>query len=668
MNMMRFQRYWCCFLCLIVFAVLTSCDDEKKSGKTDGTLQLNAVRVGTYNLNLTDFSQNTSAPVDKPIIVAFSGILDQMSAEQSIVLTEISGGTEIPLTLSWLDNNKTVSAQPGEVLKPNSAYKIEITDDLNGKNDETFPGYAVEFTTIPSLLTITSITAEEKEILTTQRPMNLPLTDLRFTATFSHGLNPESVADAVFISGPSSISVSLSLENENKTLVIVPNQAMKELSKYQLVFTDNLRGSNGEILQQYAKNFYTTYSSTPDFPLVTDEALLTLVQEQTFKYFWDLSQPASGMARERNTSGDLITSGGSGFGLMALIVGMERSFITRSQGLQRLDKILNFLENADRFHGAWSHWINGNTGDVIPFSDNDNGGDLVETAFLIQGLLTFRQYLNDLDATEHTLINRINMLWQSVEWNWYTKGGEDVLYWHWSPDKEWIMNHKISGNNETMITYILAASSPTHAINASAYYQGYARNGAIVNGNSYYDITLPLGESYGGPLFFTHYSYLGLDPRNLEDKYANYWDQNVNHSRINHAHCVVNPKGFVGYSSESWGLTASDDHIGYSAHSPTNDIGVISPTAALSSFPYTPIESMKALKFFYYTLGDRLWGDYGFYDAYNLTEGWTANSYLAIDQGPIIVMIENYRTGLLWDLFMSAPEIQAGLSKLDFDY
>jgi hypothetical protein len=353
---------------------------------------------------------------------------------------------------------------------------------------------------------------------------------------------------------------------------------------------------------------------------------------------------------------------------MALIVGIERSFITRNDGLQRLDKILNFLESADRFHGAWSHWINGNTGDVIPFSDNDNGGDLVETAFLVQGLLTFRQYLNAGDATEQALINRINVLWQGVEWDWYTKGGEDVLYWHWSPEKEWIMNHKISGNNETMITYILAASSPTHTINATAYHKGYARNGAIVNGNSYYDITLPLGDSYGGPLFFTHYSFVGLDPRNLEDDYANYWTQNVNHTRINYAYSVANPKQFVGYSDESWGLTASDNHIGYSAHSPTNDIGVISPTAALSSFPYTPVESMKAIKFFYYTLGDRLWGDYGFYDAFNLTEGWTANSYLAIDQGPIIVMIENYRTGLLWDLFMSAPEIQAGLTKLDFEY
>jgi hypothetical protein len=158
-----------------------------------------------------------------------------------------------------------------------------------------------------------------------------------------------------------------------------------------------------------------------------------------------------------------------------------------------------------------------------------------------------------------------------------------------------------------------------------------------------------------------------LDPTNLDDTYADYWEQNVSHSEINYNYCVSNSKDFVGYSEDCWGLTASDNHTGYSAHSPTNDLGVITPTAALSSFPYTPDQSMKVLKFFYYTLGDRLWGEYGFYDAFNITEGWTADSYLAIDQGPIIIMIENYRTELLWDLFMSAPEVQQGLVVLGID-
>ena len=372
------------------------------------------------------------------------------------------------------------------------------------------------------------------------------------------------------------------------------------------------------------------------------------------------------MARERNSSGDIVTSGGSGFGIMALIVGIERGFISRDEGRERMEKILTFLESADRFRGAWPHWMHGTTGDVIPFSTNDNGGDLVETSFLIQGLLTFRQYMDESVAAEQSVIDRINALWQTVEWDWYTRDGQKVLYWHWSPDKQWTMNHAIRGYNEALITYFLAAASPTHAVDASVYHEGWAANGGIRNNKSYFNITLPVGYDYGGPLFFAHYSFLGLDPRNLQDTYANYWTQNVNHSRINHAYAVANPKRFVGYSDENWGLTASDNHEGYSAHSPTNDLGVITPTAALSSFPYTPEESMKALKFFYYTLGDRLWGPYGFYDAFNITEGWTADSYLAIDQGPIIIMIENYRTGLLWDLFMSAPEVQTGMDNLGF--
>ena len=312
--------------------------------------------------------------------------------------------------------------------------------------------------------------------------------------------------------------------------------------------------------------------------------------------------------------------------------------------------------------------MNGNTGKAIPFSTKDNGGDLVETAFLIQGLLTVRQYLDADNISESNLIFRINQLWESVEWDWYTKGGQNVLYWHWSPQYNWDMNLQIRGHNETQIIYVLAASSPTHDINKLTYDNGYAQNGNIKNGSTYYGYELPIGYGRGGPLFFTHYSYLGLDPRNLVDQYADYWQQNRNHTLINRAYCIDNPKNFIGYSEDCWGLTASDNHEGYSAHSPSNDKGVITPTAAISSIPYTPEESMKVIRFLYYQMGDKLWGDHGFYDAFNPTVNWVADSYLAIDQGPIICMIENHRSGLLWDLFMSSPEIQEGLEKLGFTY
>lgn len=471
----------------------------------------------------------------------------------------------------------------------------------------------------------------------------------------------------IYFSGDVYNNYSYHFSNNFKTLVITPNINLNSLIKYRFTI---LEGKNlgGNIINGYTAKFLTMLDSTDKFPQLPDNDLLTLIQQRTFNYFWDYAHPVSGLARERNTSGDVVTIGGSGFGIMAIIIGIERGFISRSEGINRFSTILNFLKNADRFHGAWGHWYNGSTGKLIPFSTNDNGGDLVETAFLVQGLITLRQYLNANDETEKNLINQINDLINGVEWSWYTKGGENVLYWHWSPTVGWAINMQITGYNEALIVYVLAASSTTYPIAAQVYHSGWAINGAIVNGKSFYGIQLPVGFDYGGPLFFAHYSFLGLDPRNLQDNYANYWTQNVNHTLINRKHCILNYRKFPLYSDDCWGLTASDDNTGYGVHEPSRDIGVISPTAALSSMPYTPEESMKVARFLYYKLGDRTWGEYGFYDAFNASAGWWANSYLAIDQGPIIVMIENYRTGLCWNLFMSAPEIKTGLTKLGFNY
>lgn len=488
--------------------------------------------------------------------------------------------------------------------------------------------------------------------------------------SFSEPLDRNSAESSITLTySGNAIPCDFSFSNGDSVVMLTPHDNLTNLKTYYLNIPQTLTSVEKLTLENSALiKLVTTYDPAPKFETITDEELINLIQKKTFNYFYDFAQPSSGMARERNTSGDLVTSGGSGFGLMALVVGIERNFISRQDGLIRLDKILDFLETADRFHGAYSHWINGNTGHVIAFSANDNGGDLVETSYLVQGLIAFRQYLNVNDANENSLIERINTIWHAVEWDWYTKGGSKVLYWHWSPDKQWIMNTPVRGYNEALITYVMAASSPTHTIDADVYHQGFARNGDIKNGDAFYGYTLPLGEDYGGPLFFAHYSFLGINPTNLKDTYANYWEQNVNHTLINYSYAVDNPKGFAGYSQDCWGLTASDNSKGYSAHSPTNDLGVITPTAALSSLPYTPEESMRAMRFFYYTLGDKLWGEYGFRDAFNLTEPWFADSYLAIDQGPIVVMIENYRSGLIWDLFMSAPEVQAGLTKLGFNY
>lgn len=417
-----------------------------------------------------------------------------------------------------------------------------------------------------------------------------------------------------------------------------------------------------------------------DSLVLSDDSVLTLVQYQTFNYFWKNAEPVSGLAKERThmdniypqNDQNVVTSGGSGFGLMALVVGMERGFITRIQGKERLEKILDFLESADRFHGVYPHWWYGDTGKVKPFSQKDDGGDLVETAFLIQGLLTVRQYLDKGDVREKALVERINSVWEAVEWSWHTKGGEDVLYWHWSPKYGWDMDFDVRGYNECLIMYVLAAASPTYGIESDVYHKGWARDGIIANDTTYYGLKTVLNhyetnDSPVGPLFWAHYSYLGLNPKGLTDTYGDYWMLNANHARIHHRHCVENPNDYEGYSEKCWGLTSSYSMKGYAGHRPDNDLGVISPTAALSSFPYTPEESMKMLRFLY-TEADSLVGEYGPYDAFSFEHDWYLPRYLAIDQGPIPVMIENYRTGLIWDLFMSAPEIQHGLKKLGFSY
>tara|TARA_R110002050_G_scaffold59259_2_gene132557 strand:+ start:1732 stop:3123 length:1392 start_codon:yes stop_codon:yes gene_type:complete len=435
-----------------------------------------------------------------------------------------------------------------------------------------------------------------------------------------------------------------------------------------------VEGCNGRKTENKEKKSKTIVESQP----ITDDELMDKVQRQTFDYFWDGAEPNSGLARERihldniypSHDQDIITIGGSGFGLMAILVGVERGFITREQALERYEKVIPFLEKADRFHGAWPHWLQP-SGQTAPFSKKDDGGDLVETSFLIQGLLTVKGYFNSDNDREQQLRDRIQKLWEGVEFDWYTKG-EDVLYWHWSPNYNWEMNFPVGGYNEALIMYILGAASPTHPIKKEVYEKGWALNGEITKDTTYYGLKTVLNhyehdKSPVGPLFWAHYSYLGLNPNGLSDQYADYWKLNQNHARIHYKHAVANPNNFKGYGKNCWGLTSSYSMDGYSGHRPDHDLGVISPTAALSSMPYTPKESLDFLRYMY-TEQDSLIGKYGPYDAFSLENNWSLPRYLAIDQGPIPVMIENYRTGMLWDLFMRNTDLQNGLNKLGFTH
>ena len=402
-----------------------------------------------------------------------------------------------------------------------------------------------------------------------------------------------------------------------------------------------------------------------------DDDLVEAVQRQTFRYFWDGADAASGLALDRrslrgDTDGDKVAIGGSGFGAMAILVAVERGWITRDAAFGRLRRMLDALLRTTRYHGAFPHFIDGASGATIPMTATDDAGDLVETSLLLMGLMCVRQYFAEDTPEAGRLRADIDRLWQGVEWDWFTRGGEDALYWHWSPNHGWAMNHRIRGWNECLVTYLLAVAAPRHAVDARVYQQGYAAGEGFANGRSYHGIELPLGMPYGGPLFFTQYSFCGLDPRGLKDRHADYWDLNCRHVRINRAHCIANPGGHAGYGADCWGLTASDDPDGYLAHAPDTDNGTISPTAALASLPYAPAEVLRVLRHLLRAHGRRLWQDYGFIDAFCEGRGWFAETFLAIDQGPIVVMMENHRSGLLWKLFMSAPEVQAGLRAMGF--
>jgi len=635
-------------------------DDNSEPNNNNGIVQLSTIKIAGISFDLQ--GNNENIPVDSAILINFNTVLNQQSIVSAVSISKNGGA--VAAVKELINNDKTVKLIPDNPLDHLADYTINISNSLKGANGESFPGLSVSFTTIKGELKLTQVTINGTP-MGNDIMYNVDFQNLNIEFQFSDEIDPNNYTSYFYVSG--SFQKQYTISADHKQVSITNSDNLIHYNKYHIAVSSSLTAANGFEFAGYSNDFFTQLDSTYKFPAISDDELLTMVQEQTFRYFYDLAEPNSGMSRERNTSGDIVTSGGSGFGVMSLIVGMERNFITRPEGMDRLNKILNFLETCDRYHGAWPHWLYGSTGAVRPFGTNDDGADLVETSYMIQGLYTMRQYLDPGSPDEQAMINRINTLIDGVEWEFFTRG-QNVLYWHWSPNVGWAMNMQIRGYNETLITYIMAAASTTYGIEPAVYHEGYAKNGGIQNGNTYYGYTLPLGYGMGGPLFFVHYSFLGLDPRNLQDQYANYWEQNVNQSLINQAYCADNPKNWVGYSDACWGLTASDNPWGYNAHSPGNDLGVITPTAAVSSLPYTPEQSMAAIHHFYYLLGDRLWGEYGFYDAFDVTEGWWANSYLAIDQGPIICMIENYRTGLLWDLFMSCPEVQNGLTNLGFSY
>lgn len=646
------------FLCVLTLA----CKPDPKTQGDPDLFQLLTVRLDGAALSTT--VPRSDASITPELTFEFTSAVDTVLAKSAITLSGTVSRVVIPLRFMFESGNRIIRAVPVAPLDYLTGYTLGIAETLKGAQKQPFPGLSYAFTTLNGTMSLVSATLQTSSILGPVTVRNVPYQNATFTLRFSEELSPSTFATHFTVSP--AVALEKTLSTDQKTVTIRIDQSLSSYTRYTFSVANTLTSQSGMAFAGLTRTFISGLNPEPKFPILSDEELMDKVQSQTFKYFWDFGHPVSGLARERNSSGETVTIGGSGFGVMGIVVGMHRGFITRSEGVQRLDRIVTFLGNADRFHGVWPHWMNGSTGSRIAFSQYDNGGDLVETSFMAQGLMTARQYLNVSNPAENAVITKINSLLTTIEWSWHRRDGQNTLYWHWSPEHGWRMNMQVKGYNEALITYVMAATSSTHGIPKIVYDNGWASNGAIRNGNSYYGIQLPVGFAYGGPLFFAHYSFLGLDPRRLSDQYAHYWTQNRNHSLIHFEHGIRNPNGHVGYSADSWGLTASDEPGGYGVHEPTRDNGTISPTAALSSIPYTPEESMRAMRHFYHILGDKLWGPYGFYDAFRPNDGWWANSTLAIDQGPILIMIENHRSGLLWDLFMSAPEVRNGLNTLGF--
>lgn len=643
--------------------IANSCNQEDNPVDT-GVIQLSKAEMGGNVLSVDN--QVTNIPVNGNCVIKFSSALDTLSAKSSVSIVTQTGQSPVPVKYIFSDDLTQIELDPLSDLEFTTTYNLIITNGLKGAKKQTFSGVTYTFITENGKLKITQITLNGLPFNTNQTPENINFENISIAVTFSDAI-PDQNLGQYFSLIPYAQSIA-SLSADQKTVTVINQNKLDYYARYTFYISNQLTSIDGLTFSGFSNQFMTGLNPSYKFPLISDEELLDKVQLHTFRYFYDYGHPVSGLTRERKGSGETVTIGGSGFGLMALLVGIERNFITRTEGIERLNKIVDFLTTADRFHGAWPHWMNGSTGKTIPFGTKDDGADLVETSFMAAGLLTVRQYLDENVAFEADLKLKINALLNTIEWNWFTRGGQNVLYWHWSPNYDWQMNMQVRGYNEALITYFMAATSVDFPIEASVYTNGWANNGSIINGKSFYGIPLPLGYDYGGPLFFAHYSFLGLNPTNLSDNYGNYWMQNMNHSLINRQHCIVNPFNHIGYSEDCWGLTASDDPAGYKVHEPVSgrDNGTITPTAALSSMPFTPDGSLTAMRHFYFILGDKLWGEYGFYDAFNPGQGWWANSYLAIDQGPIIVMIENYRSGLCWNLFMSAPETQQAMTKLGF--
>lgn len=401
----------------------------------------------------------------------------------------------------------------------------------------------------------------------------------------------------------------------------------------------------------------------------SDDEFLDYVQQTSFDYFWYLANPTNGMVADRSTPTSPCSIAAVGFGLTCIGIGIDHGWISRTQGVARVLTTLNTFLNGPQgtnasgtigYKGWFYHFLDMNTALRSPASELSS----IDTALLLAGILHAKQYFDGTNTDEISIRTKADAIFNRVDWNWMAQG-TNVISMGWFPSGSFIANNWI-GYNEGMILYILGLGAATNPLPASAWSRwtsGYAW--ATNYGQAF--VTFP-------PLFGHQYSHCWIDFRHNADAYMNsknstYFQNSRRATLAQRSYCIANPLNRVGYSSNVWGLTACDGPSGYGTHGAPpaeNDDGTIAPTAAGGSMAFAPEYALPALRHFYTQFRFRIWTAYGFRDAFNLGAQWYASDTLGIDQGPIVVMIENYRTQRVWRRFMQNEEVQRGLQRAGF--
>jgi hypothetical protein len=403
-------------------------------------------------------------------------------------------------------------------------------------------------------------------------------------------------------------------------------------------------------------------------PFASDDEFLEYVQQTSFDYFWYGANPANGLVPDRSATTSPCSIAAVGFGLTAIGIGIDHGWISRTQGVARVLTTLNtFLQgpqgpNASGmigYHGWFYHFLDMNTA-LRANSELSS----IDTTLLLAGILYAKQYFDSTNTDETNIRTMADTIFNRVDWNWMARGTNAVSM-GWFPPGSFLTDNWI-GYNEGMILYCLGLGAASNPLPASAWNRW----------TSGYTWATNYGQAFVPfpPLFGHQYSHCWIDFRHITDSYMNshnstYFENSRRAAIAQRAYCMANPLQQVGYSSNVWGLTACDGPTGYAAHGAPpaqNDDGTIAPTAPGGAMAFTPEYSLPTLRYFYSHYRPRIWTAYGFRDAFNLGAQWWASDTLGIDQGPIVIMIENYRTERVWRLFMQNEEVQRGLQRAGF--